>query len=310
MFSTILVASDLSEASSKVIGCLHGLQSLGTRQVILLHALGIKYLDDLKYQLRPLVEPFLERQKRMLEGQGFEVAIEIAPGLPQFEINRVAVERQVALIVVGSHGASLAKQTLLGSVAVETLHGARVPVLVVRLKITLDDGASRCEVLCRDFRGHLLHPTDFSDAAERAFGYVEKIVESGAKSVTLLHVQDRGKIGKHLESRLAEFNQIDQARLDRLQARLEDKGATEVQALLAYGSPVQEILRVAGQKEYSLLVMGSQGHGIIPEIFLGSVSHNVVRHASAAVLLVPAVGKLATDATIGATNPATQQSLG
>ena len=50
MFKKILVATDLSEASDRVIGCLHGLRSFGATEVILVHALGIKYLHDLKYE--------------------------------------------------------------------------------------------------------------------------------------------------------------------------------------------------------------------------------------------------------------------
>jgi nucleotide-binding universal stress UspA family protein len=42
-------------------------------------------------------------------------------------------------------------------------------------------------------------------------------------------------------------------------------------------------------KQVMLIVMGRQGRGPIPEIFLGSVSHNMVRHAPIPVLLVPAL---------------------
>ncbi|MFW6129032.1 MAG: universal stress protein [Candidatus Aminicenantaceae bacterium] len=32
--------------------------------------------------------------------------------------------------------------------------------------------------------------------------------------------------------------------------------------------------------KYTMIVMGSQGRGFIKEIFLGSVSNNVLRHAT------------------------------
>ena len=48
---------------------------------------------------------------------------------------------------------------------------------------------------CRDLRRHILFCTDFSETAERAFQYVQRIVESGARFVTLLHVQDKTRIG-------------------------------------------------------------------------------------------------------------------
>jgi nucleotide-binding universal stress UspA family protein len=58
---------------------------------------------------------------------------------------------------------------------------------------------------------------------------------------------------------------------------------------IPYGSPIQEIVRRAQEGDHSLIIMGSQGRGLIAEVFLGSVSHNVVRQAPIPVLLVPAV---------------------
>ena len=290
MLSTILVATDLSSASDHVIGCLHALLPLGARKAILAHALGIKHLQELKYELARLAEPRLAAQKALLEAQGFQTAVEIAPGLPGFEMNRVAREKEVSLIVVGSHGATLAREVLLGGVALSILQSATVPVFLVRLKIIEEKVQNRCEVACADIGKHVLFPTDFSDTSDRAFNnYVEKIVEAGFKRVTLLHVQDKGRIDKHLQDRLEEFNRIDRARLEGLKARLEKKGGTEVQIKIPYGSPIQEILRCAKEEDITLIIMGSQGRGFITEVFLGSVSHQVARHAPVPILLVPAL---------------------
>ena len=114
-------------------------------------------------------------------------------------------------------------------------------------------------------------------------------MESGAKRVTLLHVQDQSRIEKYLKDRLGEFNEIDRERLQRLQTSLKQRGASEVQIELPYGFPIQEILRVAEREDESVIVMGSQGRGFISEVFLGSVSHQVVRRAPVPVLLVPAL---------------------
>lgn len=121
-----------------------------------------------------------------------------------------------------------------------------------------------------------------------AFDYVETIVEDGCRNVTLLHVQDKTKIDKHLKDKLDEFNRIDTERLEMLKERLIKKGATNVELKIAYGNPTQEILNES-KNGYTLIVMGSQGRGFIEELFLGSVSHNVTRSADVSVLLVPAI---------------------
>jgi len=104
----------------------------------------------------------------------------------------------------------------------------------------------------------------------------------------LLHIQDKTKIDKHLKHKLEEFNKIDTERLEMYKKVLIEKGAEDIQIKITYGIPTKEILDEA-KNDYSLIVMGSQGRGFVEEIFVGSVSHNVVRNANISVLLVPAV---------------------
>jgi nucleotide-binding universal stress UspA family protein len=289
MFTKIVVATDLSAASDCVLSCLPGLKPLGAKSVHLVHALGLHHLDTLKYELARFVEPRLLQQEAALQAGGFETSVEIAAGIPEFEVNRIARERGASLIAVGSHGATLAREVLIGGVALAILHRATVPVLVMRLRITEADRRPQCDAICADFTRHILYPTDFSDNAEHAFRYLEAIVKAGAKRVTLLHVQDKARISKHLEHKLEEFNRIDTERLERHRDALRKLGATEVNIELPYGSPLQEILRVARERGVSEIVMGSQGRGFIAEVFLGSVSHQVARHAPVPVLFIPAV---------------------
>lgn len=289
MFSKIIVTTDLSDASDRVIKCVKGLQTLGAKEVILAHALGLKHFEVMKYELARLIEPRIRHQKAILESDGFETSVEILGGLPGPEIKRLAKEKNASLIMVGSHGATLAKDVLIGSAAFEIINSAAAPVFVMRLQITEEDTGKRCEAICGDFMKNILYATDFSDTAERAFSYLEKLVEKGAKNVTLLHVQDKVKISGHLEHRLEEFNQIDKERMERLKAELIKKGAAAVKIEIPYGYVIQEILKRAKEEDYSLIVMGSQGRGFVREIFMGSISHNVLRHSFAPLLLVPAL---------------------
>jgi nucleotide-binding universal stress UspA family protein len=84
------------------------------------------------------------------------------------------------------------------------------------------------------------------------------------------------------------FNTIDTGRLEGMKKELQDAGATEVDISLLYGSPAVTILKMISEQKIPLVVMGSQGRGFVKELFLGSVSNNIVRHATASVLLIPA----------------------
>lgn len=291
MFEKILIATDLSAASDSIVNCAEGFRKIGTEKVYLCHALGLKHIEDLKYQVIPVVEPTLKKQKDVLEKAGLKTEIIIAPGIPSMEIHRIAEKEGVSLLVIGSHGESLARHIFfkLGGVACEVLHSHKKPLLLVRTKIAEKNREVCVEASCADFRKRVLFATDFSDSSHRAFLYVEEIVRKGCKDVTLMHVQDKSRIEKHLEHKLEEFNRIDTDRLNMLEKRLHEVGAENVSIKILYGSPTSEILKELEKGDYSLVVMGSQGRGFIQEVFLGSVSHNIARNAPVSVLLVPAL---------------------
>jgi nucleotide-binding universal stress UspA family protein len=289
MLSKIIVASDGSEASGPLMECVLGLARVGSRHVTLVHVFNVRDVGGLYASLQAHMLPLLEKQAGILREAGFEVDIQTPLGIPFYEINRIGSERSASLVVVGSLGASLVGDVLLGSTAQSVLQNARLPTLLVRLQIMRENGGKRCRAACSDIFRHILFPTDFSDNAAHAFLYLEHIVGETKGKATLLHVQDASRIERHLKHRLDEFNQIDAERLAGMKLRLEQCGAAEVAVELAYGSPTRIILERARSNSFSLIVMGSQGRGFIEELFLGSVANNVARHAPLPVLFIPAL---------------------
>ena len=289
MFSRILVATDLSPASISLIDCVAFLKLFGSRECLLLQCLNMHDVNAPVFEhSRSVLEPILNDQIERMRKHGLMTSGRIIPGSAKTEINRIAVDENYSLIVIGSRGHSLAGAMLLGSVASSVIQNARKPVLLLRLEVK--DGVDvQCLPTCQcDFREHILFPTDFSDNAKQALVYVEKLVRDGAKRVTLFHVQDKTRIDPHLRDRIEEFNEIDRSRLQIIKENLQSRADVIVDIELAYGSPFREIMRMIIGKKISLVVMGSQGRGYIEEIFLGSVSHNVARHSVVPVLLVPA----------------------
>ena len=57
-----------------------------------------------------------------------------------------------------------------------------------------------------------------------------------------------------------------------------------VETMLAAGKPYREILRVAGEQQADLIVMGVQGRGAADLMFFGSTTQHVVRQATCPVL--------------------------
>lgn len=289
MFSRIVLASDGSEASRAVALCVRGLREVGGRHITLVHVFHVREVGGLYESLRSQMLPELERQAGELREAGFEVDVETPLGLPVAELGRIARERGANLIVAGSHGASLAREKLLGATASELLHRLELPLLLIRIQMLEEDGGARCRAVCEGLFRKVLFPTDFSDNAAHAFLSLEHIVKEAKSQAVLFHVQDRTKIEKHLRHRLEEFNQIDEDRLAGMKARLEQCGAAEVSAEIRYGLPAEEILNRARQGDCTMILMGAQGRGYFAEVFLGSVASHVARLAPLPVLLVPAL---------------------
>lgn len=290
MLSRVLIASDGSEATDHMMDCAKDLVRVGARQATLVHVFHVRDVGGLSEQLRKSLLPRLEAQRKILEAAGLKVKVETSVGIPFVEINRLAVEQRADLIVVGSLGASLIGDILLGSTAYSVIRTASIPVLLIRIEVAegLTNGA-RCRALCTGLFRHILFPTDFSDTAERALACLEYIVRETRSEVTLLHVQDQTKIERHLKHKLDEFNEIDTRRLEGVKARLEQDGAARAHVDIPYGHPSAVILDRAGANDFTLILMGSNGRGAVKELFLGGVANNVARYAPLPVLLVPAV---------------------
>lgn len=292
MYEKIVIASDLSEATKHVISCVQDLKQWGTKEVVLFHSLGIKYLHTLQYDMTKYAEPLLIEEDELLKRLGFAVKVAIGTNGIVWELKKIVDEEKAALVVIGTHGRGMAFDALLGGEAHKIMHAATFPLLIIRLQLLEGEGAPKCEANCLSFSKKILYVTDFSETAQRAFSHLEKMVALGAKRVSLLHVQDQTKLAhieKNIPKLLQEFNAIDTRRLEELKSALMGKGAHEVDVLLRHGLPVTEILKASREDDYSFILMGSQGRGYVKESFLGSVSNNVVRQASLPVLLIPAL---------------------
>lgn len=288
MFDRLIVATDLSPASFAVVSCLAGLKAYGAEHCLLLQCLsfGDAASTALSYNTQALQE-MLAQQEEILSKQGFKVETRTVLGIPKQEIIRIAAAEDYALIVVGAQGRSLVQDKLLGGVAYGVITKSVKPVLVVPVKKKPGED-NACEPVSRcSFSEHILFATDFSQMADHAFTQVEQLVAHGARKVTLVHVQDQTKLEKHLQAMIEVFNEQDRERLHILEQSLLNKGALEVDTEVCYGVPFKEITRLILERDAQLAVLGTQGRGFVGEFFLGSVSHQVVRHSVAPVLLIP-----------------------
>ena len=60
----------------------------------------------------------------------------------------------------------------------------------------------------------------------------------------------------------------------------------ELESLIAYGDPVDEILKMAEAKESDVIVIGSSGKGLVKRTLVGSVSSKVAMQSHISVYIV------------------------
>jgi nucleotide-binding universal stress UspA family protein len=286
MFSRAAIATDLSEASDQIVANLHGLAPLGTRRIYLAHAmdmaphslssLGLGYHESLRDDLVRRATSRLNKLREIVEAQGYEASSEILYGPPAATLGQWARTRDIGIIIVGSRGASLAKNILLGSSAVEIVRHSPVPVLLKRLEVKELSGRRHYRLVCRDLSRHILFATDFSPACEGARSYLLDLARNCGADFTILHVDDTGSASG-----------IAHDRLSALKLELEKGGAKHVSIRVTSGDPAAEITHATEAPDVSLAILGTHGRTCVEQFFTGSVSHAVARRTMIPILLIP-----------------------
>lgn len=139
-YQHILLATDFSEESDAVVKRAQALRENNQCQLSIIHVLepisiayGGEFPVDLGDLHKELEKQASEKLNKLSESLG--VAAEhcyLEVGITEKEIIRVAEERNVDLIVLGSHGRH-GLSLLLGSTANAVLHHAKCDVLAVRV---------------------------------------------------------------------------------------------------------------------------------------------------------------------------------
>ncbi|UCG63374.1 MAG: universal stress protein [Deltaproteobacteria bacterium] len=142
MFEKILYPTDFSVVSKKALDYVTKLKEAGSKEVIVLHVIDERAIGDicLLYRSRgsaEMVRGIKEEDCKEVDKIGaglwkdcFEVKLRIERGIPFTEIVRVEQEEGVSVTVLGSHGKSIVKEMLLGSVSEKVIRKSAKPVLV------------------------------------------------------------------------------------------------------------------------------------------------------------------------------------
>lgn len=142
--------------------------------------------------------------------------------------------------------------------------------------------------------GDILVPVDFSTGSLQALDYALQLIDPGGE-VYLLHVID----ADYIERISADgFDDAESARErirknaeEQLQQLTQERATPGIQleSMVVIGKPFAEILRVAVDLEFSMIVMSIRGRheGGIEELLFGSTAEKVLRAARIPMVCIP-----------------------
>jgi len=136
----------------------------------------------------------------------------------------------------------------------------------------------------------ILLATDGSRDAAEATKYAQELALRDDAQVFVVHVIPSAPsyLGEPWQQEVISQNVAEGEKVTEPVAKRLREAGVEVIVEMLEGSPAEGILRVADVREPDLIVMGSRGQGELTSLLLGSVSHRVLAHARAPVMIAKA----------------------
>jgi len=249
-------------------------------------------LTELEGELVAEAEAAAADGVRLAEAAGVSAEPAVAAGerRPWEPILAAAAERNADVVVCGTRGHGPVARSVLGSTSSSLLHHADLAVLVVPERDVAPDGPT-------------LIAYDGSPAADEGIAAAGRLLPGRAVRVVhawespLRHsVSGRALSGAPLAEMRAVSDDFETWLREAAEATVEDGvGLARKAGLEASGEAVESsstawrvLTATAEARDAAVIVAGSQGHGRVASVLLGSVSAGLVHHAERPVLIIRA----------------------
>jgi len=138
----------------------------------------------------------------------------------------------------------------------------------------------------------ILLATDGSESAEAATEVALDLARTTGDDLIVVTVwrELRGDFGVPLASLFPDVAEIEHSHAREVAERVAAEAAVlgiDTEAVVRHGDAPREICAVARERKPRMIVVGSEGWGMVGRTVFGSVSESVLRHAGCPVLVVP-----------------------
>lgn len=202
--------------------------------------------------------------------KGLNLNLALGSGRIKDELLNIIRDRNIDLVVAGTHGRAGFRKLLLGSVVEEIIRVSTCPVLIV--------SAGEASRTAAPFTNILL-PTKLNEARPKALPYTILLAKAFNARITVLHVTDREQSSGNGAGRQS----IQESMTEKLQPLL---AFSRPEFVVEAGDPAETILRVAHERKIDLIAMGIENQFAPGAQLRSSTAYRIIAGAECPVLTV------------------------
>lgn len=202
--------------------------------------------------------------------KGLNLNLALGSGLIKDQLLNIIRDRNIDLVVAGTHGRAGFRKFVLGSVVEEIIRVATCPVLIV--------GPSAPPHLEAPFTNILL-PVKSTEAVSRIVPYLILFAHAFAAQITVLHVADKVQTSGNGSVRQS----IEKSIMEKLPPSLT---RFKLEVVVDTGDPAETILRVAHDRKVDLIGMQIENRFAPGAELRSSTAYRIIAGAECPVLTV------------------------
>ncbi len=282
MAGHILVPTDLSKRSELAIVRAIALGKLWNTKTSVLHVVDNDQPAEIIQQKMEQAQAYLKHYLLRGDSDHSNIEMIVRAGEIYETINATAKEKGSRLIVMGAHRRNIILDVFRGTTIERVLHTGNIPVLMA----------------IRDSRNGydaVVFGVDMDEYSKYAIGKACDYGLVNTARLTVVHAYsdivkaELNFAGMNFEEIKKHIGKEYNRNVDRVYGYLSETPLVDknYRLVLEETDPAQLILKVAGDIEADLIVIGTRSARGIRKVILGSVAEYVLRHAHSDVLVVP-----------------------
>ena len=281
MIQTILIPTDFTIESEKLLSCIAELKNTGLKKAVLLHVVDIFKSQGLAPMFEENAKKKIAEYKQLLEEMGIDTVTHVVEGDVNKTIIKVADEENVDCIVMGATTSGIIKGKLTGRTT-NYISRRSDKILLIEKYDKLENGEEELYAkACSAKFSKVMVPLDFSDNSSKILDMLWQMT-GVIHEVVFVHIIENTKNKLQLEHKKKES-------LDKLYEIGNDlEKKLVVNYVVKEGKPAKVLDELAEEMGITLVMITTHGTESLKDILLGSTAENLLRNTVKPILLIPA----------------------